>query len=650
MPRMDKARVAKTGNEMKILKRLLKDLWQDYKLQLIFVVICLFFTSISMTTGSIFMAQIINKVVLPVISGVSDGAGGVTYLTYQDVSPILWQLILIMGSLYFVGIIASFVYTRIMAGVTQGFLNKMRKKTFAHMEKLPISYFDTHTHGDVMSVYTNDIDSIRQLVGSSIVSLIQSIAILSILTVVMFVYSLWLAGIIFIGVFVMFRVTKSVGGKSSKYFIKRQESVGKLEGFVEEMINGQKVVKAFCHEKESKEDFDKLNEDLRVATTNANKFGNILGPITSNIGNFMYVLIAILGTTLYMLKVPNLTITGIGVLQMGFVVSFLNISRQFTNNINQSSQQINSIVMGLAGAGRVYNLIDEKIEEDHGYVSLVYADYDSNGNLVESAEKTGIWAWKHPHGDGSVTYTKLAGDIRMYDVDFAYIPGKTILHDISLYAKPGHKIAFVGATGAGKTTITNLINRFYDIEDGKIRYDGININKIKKGDLRRSLGIVLQDTNLFTGTVKDNIRYGRLDATDEEVYKAAKIANAYDFITRLPQGFDTMIDGSGDNLSQGQRQLISIARAEVADAPVMILDEATSSIDTRTEKLVQNGMDQLMEGRTVFVIAHRLSTVQNSNVIMVLEQGRIIERGTHEDLIDNKGQYYQLYTGVFELE
>ena len=648
MPRFNNARGIKTGNESKNLKRLLKELWFHYKKRLILVAICIMMTSISMTVGSIFLAQVINKVIAPVISGV-EVDGVVTYLSYSDVASTLFTLISIMASIYLLGIISAFTYTRIMAGVTQGFLNEMRKKTFHHMQTLPISYFDTHTHGDTMSIYTNDIDAIRQLVGSSIPSLFQSLMVLTVLTGVMLTYSIWLALVVVLGVIAMFNVTKKVGGKSSKYFIKQQQSIGKLEGFVEEMMHGQKVVKAFCHEKESKEDFDRLNESLRQDVTNANRFANILGPIMGNIGNIMYVLLAIIGTVLYLLKVPNLTIVGITTLEIGYVVSFLNISRQFTHNINQSSQQINSIVMGLAGAGRVYGLLDEQGEEDNGYVTLVNAKYE-NDELVECKEKTGIWAWKHPHQDGTITYTRLAGDIRMHEVDFAYIKGKTVLHDISLYAKPGHKIAFVGATGAGKTTITNLINRFYDIEDGKIRYDGININKIKKADLRRSLGIVLQDTNLFTGTVMDNIRYGRLDASDEEVYEAARIANAYDFITRLPDGFNTMLESNGENLSQGQRQLISIARAAVADAPVMILDEATSSIDTRTEKLVAKGMDQLMEGRTVFVIAHRLSTVQDSNVIMVLDHGRIIERGTHEDLIANKGQYYQLYTGAFELE
>lgn len=641
MPPRGNVRFAKDGSEIKNVKRLLKELWKHYKKQLILVSICIMLTAISTTSASIFLAQIINRVITPVLSGGSE---------FNQVYPTLITLISIMGSIYLIGIISAFTYTRIMAGVTHGFLNIMRKKTYDHMERLPISYFDTHTHGDVMSVYTNDIDAIRQLVGSSIPSLIQSSMVLLVLTIVMLTYSIWLALIVFLGVFIMFNVTKIIGGKSSKFFVKQQQSIGKVEGFIEEMMNGQKVVKAFCHEKESKETFDLMNKALKEDITSANKFGNILGPIMGNIGNLMYVTLAIVGTILYMVKAPNLSVLGIATIELGYVVSFLNISRQFTQNVNQSSQQINSIVMGLAGAGRVYKLIDEQIEEDHGYVTLVNAKYDENNNLIETDQRTGLWAWKHPHHDGTLTYHKLEGDIRMSEVDFAYVKGKTVLHDISLYAKPGHKIAFVGATGAGKTTITNLINRFYDIEDGKIRYDGININKIKKSDLRKSLGIVLQDTNLFTGTVMENIRYGRLDASDEEVYEAAKIANAYDFITRLPDGFNTMLDSNGDNLSQGQRQLISIARAAVADAPVMILDEATSSIDTRTEKLVQRGMDQLMEGRTVFVIAHRLSTVQDANVIMVLDHGRIIERGTHEDLIEKKGQYYQLYTGAFELE
>ena len=639
---MPPSRMPRTGNEGKIIKRLLSDLWKGYKKELIFVSLCLLLTALSKTVGSLFTPRIINDVITPVIK---EGK------TFADVSTLLLQLILTMAALYVVGILGSFIYTRIMAGVTQKFLNDMRERTFAHMEKLPISYFDRHTHGDIMSIYTNDIDAIRQLVGSSIPNLIHCAMILGLLVVMMLSYSIWLSLIVFLGVVGMMFTTKHIGGRSGKFFMAQQKTIGKVEGYVEEMMHGQKVVKVFCHEDESKAQFDLLNEKLRQDTTKANMFGNILGPIMGNIGNIMYVLLAVTGTLLYLHEAPNLTLTGIKVMDIGSAVTFLTMSRQFTQNINQVSMQINSIVMGVAGASRVYDLIDQEPEYDEGYVTLVNAHVDEEGNITESPERTGVWAWRHPHkADNTVTYTLLKGDIRMFDVDFGYFPEKIVLHDVTLYAYPGQKVAFVGATGAGKTTITNLINRFYDIADGKIRYDGININKIKKSDLRRSLGIVLQDTNLFTGTVKDNIRYGKLDATDEEIYKAAHIANAYDFITRLPEGFDTMLESDGANLSQGQRQLISIARAAVADAPVMILDEATSSIDTRTELLVQKGTDQLMHGRTVFVIAHRLSTVQNSDVIMVLEHGRIIERGSHDDLIAKGGQYYQLYTGAFELE
>ena len=639
---MPPSRMPRTGNEGKIIKRLLSDLWKGYKKELIFVSFCLLLTALSKTVGSLFTPRIINDVITPVIK---EGK------TFADVSTLLLQLILTMAALYVVGILGSFIYTRIMAGVTQKFLNDMRERTFAHMEKLPISYFDRHTHGDIMSIYTNDIDAIRQLVGSSIPNLIHCAMILGLLVVMMLSYSIWLSLIVFLGVVGMMFTTKHIGGRSGKFFMAQQKTIGKVEGYVEEMMHGQKVVKVFCHEDESKAQFDLLNEKLRQDTTKANMFGNILGPIMGNIGNIMYVLLAVTGTLLYLYEAPNLTLTGIKVMDIGSAVTFLTMSRQFTQNINQVSMQINSIVMGVAGASRVYDLIDQEPEYDEGYVTLVNAHVDEEGNITESQERTGVWAWRHPHkADNTVTYTLLKGDIRMFDVDFGYFPEKIVLHDVTLYAYPGQKVAFVGATGAGKTTITNLINRFYDIADGKIRYDGININKIKKSDLRRSLGIVLQDTNLFTGTVKDNIRYGKLDATDEEIYKAAHIANAYDFITRLPEGFDTMLESDGANLSQGQRQLISIARAAVADAPVMILDEATSSIDTRTELLVQKGTDQLMHGRTVFVIAHRLSTVQNSDVIMVLEHGRIIERGSHDDLIAKGGQYYQLYTGAFELE
>ena len=639
---MPRVHAQKTGDEMKNLKRLMKDLWKVAGFRLILVAIFIVITALSNTLVSVFLEPIINKVINPVIfNGVS----------FNKVLPILNRIIYLMIFIYVVGIICSVAHSQMMAKITQKFLNIMRKRTFEHMEELPIVYFDRNKHGDIMSVYTNDIDAIRQLVGSSIPSLIQSGSLICVLLVLMFTRSIWLSIVIFLGIFAMVLVTKFVGGRSSKYFIGQQKSVGKMEGFIEEIMEGQKVVKVFCHEEETKNDFDRLNEQLRKDTTRANQYGNILGPIIGNIGNLLYVIVIIVGSILYISNAKNLTITGLALITPGAVVSFLHISRQFTNHINQLSMQINSIVMGLAGSSRVYRLIDQEKEVDDGYVTLVNAKYDDEGNIVESLERTGMWAWKHPHKAlGTVTYTKLEGDIRMFNVDFGYYPEKIVLHDVTLYAEPGQKVAFVGATGAGKTTITNLINRFYDIADGKIRYDGININKIKKSDLRRSLGIVLQDTNLFTGTVMENIRYGKLDATDEEVYKAAKIANAYDFITRLPHGFDTMLESDGANLSQGQRQLISIARAAVADAPVMILDEATSSIDTRTEKLVQKGTDQLMHGRTVFVITHRLSTVQNSDVIMVLDHGRIIERGSHDDLIAKRGQYYQLYTGAFELE
>ena len=642
MPRMPK-----TGKEKIYAIRLIKDLWKGYKKELIFVFFCLTLTSVSNTVGSIFTPKIINNVITPALSVEGEFAN----ITFNDVKGTLLKYITIMACMYGTGILCSFLYTRTMAVVTQKFLNDMRKKTFENMEKLPISYFDRKNHGDIMSVYTNDIDAIRQFVGSSIPNVVHCFMLLIILVIIMLTYSLWLSLILFVGVVLMTLVTKYVGGNSGKYFVKQQKTVGKLEGYIEEMMHGQKVVKVFTHEDETKAKFDEINEELRKHVTKANAFGNILGPIMGNIGNILYISLAVTGVLLYYLNTPNLTITGFNVMTIGVIVAFLPMSRQFTQNVNSASMQINSIVMAMAGAERVYELIDEENEKDEGYVTLVNAKYDEAGNLTECTERTNMWAWKHYHKDtDTTTYEMLKGDIRMFDVDFGYTEEKIVLHDVTLYAYPGQKVAFVGATGAGKTTITNLINRFYDIADGKIRYDGININKIKKSDLRKSLGIVLQDTNLFTGTVKDNIRYGKLDATDEEIYEAAKIANAYDFIVRLPQGFDTMLESDGANLSQGQRQLISIARAAVANSPVMILDEATSSIDTRTERLVQKGTDQLMEGRTVFVIAHRLSTVQNSDVIMVLEQGRIIERGSHDELIKKGGQYYQLYTGAFELE
>ena len=552
--------------------------------------------------------------------------------------------------LFVLGIVATFAQARIMAVVSQSVLRKVRDELFAHMQTLPIRYFDTHTHGEVMSHYTNDTDTLRQMVSQVLPQSISSVITLTVVFITMLSCSLWLTLLIVAGTFVMLKATMKIGGGSAKYFVKQQTSLASLNGYVEEMVNGQKVVKVFNHEPEAKEEFDRRNDELTANATEANKLANILGPVNNNMGHLLYVVLAIAGGALAIGGVTNVSLAGTGPLTLGSIVAFLTLSRNFMMPINQMAQQINFIAMAVAGAGRIFALMDEEPEADAGYVHLVNAK-EVNGELTETPEHTGLWAWKHPHSaDGSVTYTKLAGDVVMEHVDFAYEPEKPVLHDISLYARPGQKVAFVGATGAGKTTITNLINRFYDIADGKIRYDGININKICKADLRKSLGVVLQDVNLFTGTVMDNIRYGKLDATDEECIAAAKLANADDFITRLPEGYQTVLKGDGSGLSQGQRQLISIARAAVADPPVMILDEATSSIDTRTEALVQKGMDKLMEGRTVFVIAHRLSTVQNSDVIMVLDHGRIIERGSHDQLIAEKGQYYQLYTGAFELE
>jgi ATP-binding cassette subfamily B protein len=542
------------------------------------------------------------------------------------------------------------VFNQLMAIITQGSLAKMRKKMFNGMQDLPIKYFDTHNHGDVMSYYTNDIDTLRQMISQSLPQLIISTVTVITVLAIMLYFSVWMTLVVLVGVFFMVLVTKKVGGRSSKYFIRMQQSIAATEGVVEEMMNGQKVIKVFCHEQEAQADFDKVNDELFHNAEQANIYANMLMPILNNIGNVLYVCVAIVSGILMMTGVPNLSISGMA-FGISIVVPFLNMTKQFSGNVSQVSNQLNMVIMGMAGTKRIFNLIDEKPETDEGYVTLVNAKEDRDGNLVECKERTNVWAWKHPHqADGTVTYTRLQGEVVLDDVDFGYNPDKLVLHNISLYAKPGQKIAFVGSTGAGKTTITNLINRFYDIADGKIRYDGININKIKKADLRRSLGMVLQDTNLFTGTVMDNIRYGRLEATDEECIAAAKLAGAHDFITRLPQGYDTPLSGNGSNLSQGQRQLLSIARAAVADPPVMILDEATSSIDTHTEAIVQAGMDALMAGRTVFVIAHRLSTVQNSDAIMVLDHGRIIERGTHDQLIAQHGTYYQLYTGALELE
>ena len=627
----------KAKNAKGTVTRLIKYLFKYYKAYLIIVGICILLSAVSGTVSSLFL----NQIVLIISDGLKVG--------YSAIYPRLLRIIMIMIGFYLVGIVSSFIYSRLMAVVTQGFLNKMRQKMFASMQSLPIKYFDTHTHGDIMSHYTNDIDTLRQLISQSIPQLFTSALTIIALLGYMLFFSVWMTLLVFLGVFAMLQVTKKVGGNSAKYFVKQQKSIGAVEGYIEEMMHGQKVVKVFCHEEESEKAFDKLNEQLFSDAENANKFANILMPIMGNIGHILYVLIALVGGILIPFGVPNLSFSGKAI-SVAVVVPFLNMTRQFTMSISQVSQEINSVVMAMAGTERMFELMDEKAEADDGYVTLVNAKEDENGNITESDNRTGMWAWRHPHKDGTVTYTKLTGDVRLYDVDFGYVPEKLVLHNIDIYAEPGQKIAFVGSTGAGKTTITNLINRFYDIADGKIRYDGININKIKKSDLRRSLGIVLQDVNLFTGTVMENIRYGRLDATDEECIAAAKLANAHGFIEMLPEGYNTVLTGDGSGLSQGQRQLISIARAAVADPPVMILDEATSSIDTRTEAIVQKGMDRLMQGRTVFVIAHRLSTVQNSDVIMVLDHGRIIERGSHKKLIEEKGTYYRLYTGAFEME
>ena len=624
--------------------RLLKMLFKHYKWRLIVALFCIIFTSAGNLVSSVFMKTLIDDVIP---AGVQNG--------YEAIAGRLIGMALGMAGIYALVVIASFFYNRIMATVTQGMLYRLRTEMFAKMQKLPIKYFDTHAHGEIMSSYTNDTDATRQLIGQSIPSLITNAFTLLFSVALMIWYSIWLSLVVAVATFAMTLIIKKIGGGSAKYMVKRQRSLAKAEGFVEEMMKGQKVVKVFTHEEKAKEGFDELNEQLNSDSVKANTYGNILGPILNNIGNFNYVLLTIIGGVMLTMGATNIGFSsifqGVMPLEIGIVIAFLSMSKNFTMSINQMSQQVSMIAMGLAGASRVFTLMDEQPEQDEGYVTLVNAKTDKDGQLTETQEHTGVWAWKHYHkDDGTTTYTELKGDIVMDMVDFGYVPEKQVLTDISLYATPGQKIAFVGATGAGKTTITNLINRFYDIADGKIRYDGININKIRKSDLRRSLGIVLQDVNLFTGTVMDNIRYGRLDATDEECIEAAKLANADDFICRLPEGYQTMLTNNGANLSQGQRQLLSIARAAVADPPVMILDEATSSIDTRTEALVQDGLDKLMHGRTVFVIAHRLSTVRNSDAIMVLDHGKIIERGTHEQLIEQKGTYYQLYTGAFELE
>ena len=626
------------------LLRIVSMLWKSYPVLIPITVICIVIASITSSLPAIFQQQVIANIQQWYQSG-----------DWKSASAVILPKIIILACLYILSLCAIFCYTQLMAYISQGFLNKLRREMFSNMQNLPIKYFDTHKHGDIMSRYTNDIDALRQLIAQSLPALLQSIILIICVFSIMLYYSFWLTLIVLFGVAALIFVTKKVGSGSAKYFIRQQKSLGKAEGFIQEMMNGQKVVKVFNHEKQCRDDFRKLNEELFSDNFKANAYANILGPIIQNIGNILYVLIAIFGGVIFLLKAPNLSISAliagsVSVLTIDVILPFLNMAKQFTGNVNQVTQQINSVAMAMAGAERIFSLIDEEAEADEGYVTLVNVKVDSKGNMTETKKYTGKWAWKHPHHDGTLTYTPLAGDVCMHDVDFSYEDGKPVLHNVSVYAEPGQKVAFVGATGAGKTTITNLFNRFYDIEDGKIRYDGININKIRKSDLRRSLGLVLQETNLFTGTVMDNIRYGNLDSTDEECIAAAQLAGADDFITRLPDGYDTPLTNNGENLSQGQRQLIAIARAAVANPPVMILDEATSSIDTRTEQIVQRGMDKLMEGRTVFVIAHRLSTVKNSDVIMVLDHGRIIERGNHDKLISEKGTYYQLYTGAFELE
>ena len=621
-----------------MLKRTVKKIFSYYPVLAPITLACILFSSVVSSIPALFTQNVIQVIEKWYVS--RDWAAA-----QAELKPILTLLIV----LYALSILAILVQKQLMAYMTQGFLNKLRQEMFGGMQDLPIRYFDTHQHGDIMSFYTNDIDTLRQLVSEAIPAFIQSGAIVLVVLAIMLYFSLWLTLVLAVGIVLMVSVTKRIGGGSARFFLRQQKAVAKTEGFIQETMTGQKVVKVFCHEQRSIEDFDKLNNALYEDSYRANAYASVLGPIIGNIGNLLYVSLALVGGVFLLIGLPNVSFSG-KALDISILVPFLNMTRQFTGNINQLSQQINAIVMAGAGAQRVFSLIDEKSEEDEGFVTLVDADIAPDGTITESNRHTGRWAWKNPNDNGKVSYRELRGDVRLIDVDFGYVENKQVLHDVSVYAEPGQKVAFVGATGAGKTTITNLINRFYDISDGQILYDGIDVRKIKKADLRRSLGIVLQDVNLFTGTVMDNIRYGKLSATDEECIAAAKLAGADDFISRLPQGYETELSNNGANLSQGQRQLISIARAAVADPPVMILDEATSSIDTRTEAIVQRGMDKLMEGRTVFVIAHRLSTVKNSDVIMVLDHGRIIERGSHEKLIAEKGTYYQLYTGAFELE
>lgn len=619
----------KSQMDFKVLSRVMKYITKNYKFKLVIVLISIVLSTISSVAGNLYLQVLIDDYIVPLV--------GVQNPVYTE----LLHAIGTMCVIYLVGVITSYVYSRVMVYISEGTLKIIRDEMFIKMQKLPIRYFDTHTHGDIMSRYTNDTDTLSQMISQSMPQFLSSTITIVTVFISMIITNIYLTLVVIVSLIIILSITKLITSKSAKYFIKQQESVGKVNGYIEEMINGQKVVKVFCYEDRAKERFNKLNDELCNQVYNANKFANCLGPVNGALGNVQYALLAICGGLL--------AVNGIGNVSVGLIVSFLQLSKTFIRPINQVSQQLNSVIMALAGAKRIFELMDEEPEVDDGYVTLVNAKY-VDGVLTETPEKTDIWAWKHLHSNGELEYIEVKGHIEMHDVDFGYEENKLVLHDISLYAKPGQKIAFVGATGAGKTTITNLINRFYDIEDGKIRYDGININKIKKDDLRLSLGMVLQDTNLFTGTIKENIKYGLDNATDEQVIEAAKLANAHDFIMRLPNGYDTFLSGDGASLSQGQRQLIAIARCALLDPPVMILDEATSSIDTRTEKIVQDGMDKLMNGRTVFVIAHRLSTVRNSNAIMVLDHGRIIERGDHDDLIRQKGTYYQLYTGAFELE